>query len=305
MDKSEEARFMEDDTNIEYTVSGSGPKLLQIHDYKGSIDTLFALAEILDAKYTVYCADRRGWGNSGPKGPDYSMDKECADAIELMTDNDIEYIFGSGYGAVIALHVALRRPVKKLILFEPFLMSLFNMKWIPKLTRQVQKGDYFSALVTFVKGVSRQTRFVPGFFLKLLFKRASVDRDKQLMKKIIKYEDPDVNARYKKDIESNEWKYNKRILRNVAVELYAAEQSEAELTDIASLRTETLLICERDSEPYVYDAVDNILALMPAAKKIVVDLSDDKNRVPLVPPPADLVTSMDAFLSDKAGQVNV
>ena len=300
MKRQEEVRFMADGTNVEYTISGAGTKLLLIHGSQRTKDEFASLTNILEKHFTVYAVDRRGWGNSGTKGRGYSMDIECADAIEFMEEHGIDSVFGDEYGGIIALHVALRCPVKKIVLFEPHLTSLRNLNWISKMERQVARDLYFDAMVTFVKGTNMKTKFVPGFFLKFMFKHSSfsIDRDKQAINKIIGYDDPEQDARNKKDIESAEWKQKKRMLEQVPAELTAAQKSEAELSGLSETDAQALIICERDSEPYVYDSAANLFALIPNSTKIVVDMSGDENRQPLIPEPPKFDEAVIRFLSD-------
>jgi pimeloyl-ACP methyl ester carboxylesterase len=302
MKKTEEVCFMPDGANIEYTVSGSGLKALLIHGSQRSSSELDALVEILSKRHAVYCIDRRGWGNSAAKGQDYSMEKECSDIIRLMADNGIEHIIAQEYGCAIALHVALKHPYKMAVLFEPYLTSLRKLSWLPRLTRQVERGDYFGAMATFVKGDNHKAKFVPGFLMKALFKHSSfsIDRDKQIINKIVEYDDPEMGARAKKDIESAEWKERKKTLRLMPEEIRAAKESEQELVKLHSIETKALIICERDSEPYVYDSAAQLAALIPNSRKIVVDMGDDKERPPLDPPPADFGKAVAEFFAGGA-----
>lgn len=299
INKAEEVCFMSDGTNIEYTVSGSGLKVLLIHGSKRSSSKLNSFVEILSKHYAVYCIDRRGWGNSGAKGQDYSMEKECSDAITLMIENSIENIFAEEYGCAIALHVALLHPYKKAMLFEPHLTCLRPLKWLPKLERQVGRGDYFGAMATFVKGDNHRTKLVPGFFLKFMFKHSSfsIDRTKESLNELLGYDDPEMDARFQKNNETMEWKQWKTLLRLMPSEIRAAQQSEQELNALHSADTEMFIICEHDSEPYVHDSAANLSALIPNSRKIVADMGNDKDRSPLDPPPTDFVRAAAEFFT--------
>jgi pimeloyl-ACP methyl ester carboxylesterase len=299
MIKSEEVCFMPDGTNIEYTVCGSGPKLLLIHGSQRTLGEIENLIKILSERFTVYCADRRGWGASGAKGRDYSMKKECGDAARFLTDYGIEYVFGDDYGAVIALHLALCGNLKKIILFEPYLTSFLNLKWLSKAERQIKKGNYFGAMVTYAKGACHKTKYVPGFLLKLMFKHSSfsVDPYKQLMIQMYEYDDPRQQARHKKDIESGDWKQKKRMLQNISAEINAAKEAEPEFSQLYSLASNVLIICERGCEPYVSVAADKLSALIPNNKKITVDMSSDEKN----PSAPDFIESVARFISDGRG----
>ena len=296
MVRSEEVCFMPDGTNIEYIVCGSGPKLLLIHGSQRTPEEIENLIKILSGRFTVYCADRRGWGGSGTKGREYSMKKECEDAARFLTDYGIDYVFGDDYGAVIALHLALCCNLKKIILFEPYLTSFRNIKWTAKTARQVEKNDYFGAMVTHVKGSNHRIRYMPDFLFKHILKRSSfsVDPYKRLMTEMYEYDDPQRQARHKKDIESGEWKHHKRMLQNISAEINAAKQAEPEFGKLYSMTSDTLIICERGCEPYVFVAADKLSALLPNSKKIVVDMSSDEKN----PSSPDFMESIARFISD-------
>ncbi|MCL2578363.1 MAG: alpha/beta hydrolase [Defluviitaleaceae bacterium] len=273
--KIESVCFMPDGTNIEYTVSGNGEKLLFIHGSSKTSSEKSDLAEVIAARFTVYQYDRRGWGNSGPKGKDYSLAKECEDAARFIADHEIDCVFGDDYGAVIALNLALFVPLKKIILFEPFLAFLRNLNWLPKMERYLEKKDYFNAIAAYTKGTNHKTRFVPSFLVKKLYAAFSIDPNKKMMTKIIEYDDPKQQTRYIKDIESDEWISNKRMLDNIPVELITARQLEQGLDGLRSLTADVLIVCKRESEPFVFAAVDKLEALIPNNRKITVASAAD------------------------------
>ena len=264
MDRNDRVFFMPDGTNIEYSISGSGSKLLWIHGSNQLGSVYDGLIEYLARRYTVLSMSRRGWGNSGSKGLDYSMDTECSDVMEFMKAFSIESICGEDFGAVIALHVAMRTPVARMVLLNPYLTSLRKLGWLPKFTRQVRKNDYFGAMATYVKATKNNSVFLPSFFLKFIFKHSSfsIDRDKQMVAKMLDCGDSEYNKRNRSNIESEEWKQRKRMLKNTADELRAAQGSEQELEGLDGLTTRTLLIRERDGEPFVRDAVSLLATVL-------------------------------------------
>lgn len=278
MELKEDVCFMSDGTNIEFTVSGKGDNILVLHRSNRDDEELENLIKMFRKYFTIYCPDRRGWHNSGAKGNTYSMEIECSDGIEIMKKYNIENIIGIEYGAVIAMHIALHHPVKKMILFEPFLTSIRDIHWLPKLNRQICKEKYFDSFITYIKGTDPTMKLVPGFLAKFFIKHSfiSIDRYKQFTNQLIRYNDRELDKIFSEDIESKEWKKTKMYLKQIVPELYAAQESETELIRINQINTETLLICIHDSQQYVYDSVDQLTHQISNSIKITFDLSSQK-----------------------------
>ena len=295
---SENVYFMPDGTSIEYVTLGSGPKLLFIHGSNMNRDEKNSVLHLLAQKFTVYCADRRGWRYSGSRGNDYSIEKECEDALELITHYDIMHVFGDEYGAIIALQLALQYPLKKLVIFETSLPSLRNFDWLKKMNKQAIKGRYLDAMVTFIKGTSHKMKYIPKLYIKLIFKYSSfsIDRDKETMAKLIEYEDPEHNARHKKDIESSELKEAKKMLAALPDEIAAAQQAEKNFNKLQSISTPVLILCGSSSEPYVYASADRLLTLLQNGQKVIIDSDFGENRGAIDPPPQDFLESVTRFL---------
>lgn len=167
MRECEHVFFTTDGTNIEYDIAGSGEKLLLIHDSQGADDEITTLRDLLARWNTVFCPARRGWSCSGSKGRKYSMDVECSDLIQLMEKFGIENVYGMMYGAVVAMHLALRYPVKKMVLQSPYLASLRNLYWLPKMREKIEKEDYFGAFAVHMRGIVPAYALFPTALVKI------------------------------------------------------------------------------------------------------------------------------------------
>jgi pimeloyl-ACP methyl ester carboxylesterase len=108
-----------DQTSISFLSTGQGPALVVIPGNNRRAHHYEALARDLAATHTVHVIDRRGRGLSGPQGPDYSIDQEVDDALAVVDQTGAELAFGHSYGGLIALHVALRRRLAALTVYEP------------------------------------------------------------------------------------------------------------------------------------------------------------------------------------------
>ena len=110
-----------DGTTIAYERSGEGPPLVLVHGMASThLTWAFVLPE-LQEHFTVYAMDRRGRGESGGGGADYSIECEFEDVVTLIDtiDRPVD-LLGHSYGAILALEAALRRGgrVRKLVLYE-------------------------------------------------------------------------------------------------------------------------------------------------------------------------------------------
>ena len=268
MSKSYEVIFMPDGTNIEYTVSGTGPKVLFVHGSQRVDSELDPLIKGLSRNYTVFYMDRRGWGgvdgNSGPKGRDYSIDKECQDAMAIIKKHGIETVFGDEYGAVITLHILLRFPVKRALLLEPYLAKKRPLKWLPKMKKQVDKKKYFDAIVTYYKGEKSGVRHFPRCILKFMFKHScfSKDREKQIINGAVVWENKGMR-RVKTDLESDDWKRRKTMLTELPREIYAAKEAEEELINLSTVKTRVRFLYEDSSADYIKESIASLATLLP------------------------------------------
>jgi pimeloyl-ACP methyl ester carboxylesterase len=78
-----------DGTTISYLSIGSGPSVLVIPGVLSMASDYAAFARTLAEHCTVHTIERRGRGESGPQGVDYSIVKECEDVLKPLIKNTI------------------------------------------------------------------------------------------------------------------------------------------------------------------------------------------------------------------------
>lgn len=109
---------------------GDGPAVALIHG-TGTDSTVFeGTAAGLAGSFRVIAFDRRGWGAS-PAGPEYRRTSiaeqaiEAAGTIRRFTDGPVA-VAGLGFGAVVALELALAEPelVAAALMIEPPILGL-------------------------------------------------------------------------------------------------------------------------------------------------------------------------------------
>jgi len=148
-----------DGTPIGVLSIGEGPGLVVVPGNNRRTTHYRTLAEELADDYTVHVIDRRGRGSSGPQGPFYSIEAEASDVFAVLRETGSDLLFGHGHGGLVALHLALWRPVDALVVYEPTVSvaGSFDAGWVPEFRRQLAVGRHAAAMATFLKG----TRMVP------------------------------------------------------------------------------------------------------------------------------------------------
>lgn len=149
----------EDGTTITFLEYGHGPGLVIVPGNNRRAHHYATLAELLADSYRVTVIDRRGRGQSGPQGPDYSIDREAEDVLAVMASRGATWLFGHSFGGLIALHAALLQPPAALAVFDPgvSLHGSFPARWLPRFTSQLDQGKHAAAMTTFL----RETKLTP------------------------------------------------------------------------------------------------------------------------------------------------
>jgi pimeloyl-ACP methyl ester carboxylesterase len=143
-----------DGTVITYEVTGTGPGLVIVPGGLRTAQHYRKLAGHLVDSHTVYSINRRGRAGSGPQGDDYRIDRECEDVIAVLAKTRSDVLFGHSYGGLIALEVAMRYPLAKLVLYEPAMSvrGSFPDAWLPAFRHALARGRGAEAMAIQTKG---------------------------------------------------------------------------------------------------------------------------------------------------------
>ncbi len=109
-----------DGTRIGYRRLGSGPAVVMVHGSVSTHTDWMPAARLLSDRFTCFAMDRRGRRGSGFGHGPYSIEREYEDVCAVLDAAGPDAVLaGHSYGAICAMGAALKRPVPKLILYEP------------------------------------------------------------------------------------------------------------------------------------------------------------------------------------------
>lgn len=149
-----------DGTEIGYYSLGSGPGLVVVHGSLRSATDYEVLGECLAGTFTVHIVNRRGRGNSGPQGNEYSFEKEIADITAVLKNTGSSLLFGHSFGGTVALEVGLTSyPLQKLAVYEPAIsiQNSIPINALPEIKHALAVQDYKKAFAGIMNIVSNGT----------------------------------------------------------------------------------------------------------------------------------------------------
>jgi pimeloyl-ACP methyl ester carboxylesterase len=164
--------FSRDGTKIGYLSVGSGPSVLVIPGVLSMAADYAAFARALSEHFTVHTIERRGRGESGPQGDDYSIVKECEDVLALQAETGASLLVGHSYGGLVALEVARKNNAfAKIAVYEPGVSIDGSMPtdWMSGYEKKLAEKKNVDALVEFtLADAPPRIQKTPPWLMKLL-----------------------------------------------------------------------------------------------------------------------------------------
>ncbi len=161
-----------DGTTMCYLSMGSGPSVIVIPGALSMASGYAAFARVLAEHFTVHTIERRGRGESGPQGDDYSMVKEREDVLALQQKTGTSFLVGHSFGGLVALEVARNNPsLSKIAVYEPGVSidGSIPMDWIPGYQKKLAGKNNVDAFIEFSLGVGpERAHKTPPWLMKLL-----------------------------------------------------------------------------------------------------------------------------------------
>ena len=182
-----------DGTIISYRSTGTGPAILLVPGALTLASDFDSFATELASHFTVHIIDRRGRGQSGPQGPEYSIDKECEDLHAVSSATGAKFLFGHSFGGFVILEYSKRHSdVEKVAVYEPGISidGSVGMSWAQEFQGQLERGRLGDAFITFIRGVNPETtgrlpRWVLRIILWWFMKPEELERKYRLLSTIV------------------------------------------------------------------------------------------------------------------------
>ena len=161
-----------DGTRIGYLSVGDGPSVLVIPGVLSMAADYAAFTRALSEHFTVHTIERRGRGESGPQGDDYSIVKECEDVLALQAETGAALLVGHSYGGLVALEVARNnKAFRKIAVYEPGVSIDGSMPtaWMPGYEKKLSDKKNLDALVEFtLADAPQRIQKTPRWLMKLI-----------------------------------------------------------------------------------------------------------------------------------------
>jgi pimeloyl-ACP methyl ester carboxylesterase len=237
-----------DGTEISYRSTGVGPGLVIVPGNSRRAYHYDPLAELLSTNLSVHTLDRRGRGDSGPQGDDYSADAEADDVAAVLDATGSDSVFGHSYGGLIGLRLALRRDLRRLAVYEPgvSLGGGFDLSWLPQFDRLVDRGRRVGAMTLFLRRSGIVPIGNPPAFVFRLLATALLYGGK-------------------------EGAETRRLMPTTPRELGEIARLDSDGTEYAAIRTTTLLLAGTRTSPSLTRAVGELAAILPNASAEILE----------------------------------
>ncbi|KAH0832471.1 hypothetical protein AYO21_05154 [Fonsecaea monophora] len=259
-----------DGTKIAFYQIGQGPGIIILHGAMQHGLSHMDLAKGLSDRFTCYLPDRRGRGQSGPTGKNYSVQKEVEDveAIHLVTG--AQFIFGVSSGALITLRATLAAPpshIRRIAVYEPPWRPDSDREgmtaWVQRYEAEIERGELAKAAVTAMLGAEMG----PGIFRSKYFPQGAL----VLLTKIMMTLEQTGNKPNKELAGGENTQPSVKDLiptfRN-DIDIVMSMLGEETLQKLAAIQTETLILGGSRSQAYLKNSVRELEKILPNARRV-------------------------------------
>ncbi|EFH80723.1 alpha/beta hydrolase [Ktedonobacter racemifer] len=160
----------QDGTTISYLSVGSGPAVIVVPGALSLARDYTAFARALAEHFTVHTMERRGRGQSGPQGSDYSIKKECEDVLALQRQTNASLLVGHSFGGLVALESARNNQAfTRVAVYEPGVSidGSIPAGWIPGYEKKLAENKKLDAFVEFTLAMGPESaRKTPPWLMK-------------------------------------------------------------------------------------------------------------------------------------------
>ncbi len=142
---------------------GSGPGLVLVQRSLSVRADYAPLGAALAGRYTLHVYDRRGHGDSTPRGAYLSLRQEVDDLQAVLRETGSAAVLAHSSGALAALELARRQELAGLALYDPgvSLDGSIPYDWVPELLAAVKARDDARAMAIISRGFGRPAWMAP------------------------------------------------------------------------------------------------------------------------------------------------
>ncbi len=141
-----------DGKTYRYEQSGEGERVLLLPGGGMEPGLYSRIAEELSKTYCVINLARVGRAKMPPRPDDFILDQEFEYFLPLLQTLNIDYIVGHSSGAVLAVEIASKYPVKGMVIYEPPICDKHD--WLEPFRKLRDNGHYVRAIRYAMKGMS-------------------------------------------------------------------------------------------------------------------------------------------------------
>jgi pimeloyl-ACP methyl ester carboxylesterase len=199
-----------------------------------------ALAAALRPDYTVHILEPRGRGEHVPGHPGRVIEQEVDDALALLDRTGAGHVFGHSFGGLVALQLALRRDLERLVVYEPAVSinGSISFDFLPEIERLLDRGRPGAALARYLYGMG----FIPPI---PRFLQSSAAR---LM------------------MATREGREIRQLLPTIPIAARAVRSFDSDGTRYAAIGSPTLVLAGGRSPGYLRSATQKLAEIIPNAK---------------------------------------
>lgn len=160
-----------DGTVIAYHTMGAGPAVVVVPGALTTANDYAELATALAEKYTVHAMERRGHGQSGPKGPNYNITKDVEDLNAVLKATGAHFVASHSFGGLVSLEAARgNKQITKMALYEPgvSINGSLPIDWAKEYKTMLSQGKELDAFVAFARGMNPALARMPKWWSKFI-----------------------------------------------------------------------------------------------------------------------------------------
>lgn len=260
-----------DGTPIAYRCTGTGPAIVVVPGNNRMAHDYDRLAAALADAFTVCVIERRGRGDSGPQGADYSIQREADDLRAVRAAVGADLVFGHSYGGLVALVAAAQDAgIHRLAAYEPGVSidGSFDLSFRHRFRALLSRSKHVRAMALFL----HRTQLLPfrrsPFVLCWVFAALMVGRPSEM----------------------------RDLMQTTPAELDEVARADGDGSAYASIAADTLLLSGTRSPAYLTRPLDTLAAIPPRARHVV--LTDADHNAPDESDPTRIAAELRRFFDE-------